>query len=93
MAHGAQYLVIMGVTSKRAPHAWTRIVGITVAATGLGAAAFQLPRLVLAQTYTGIVVWHFLVDARLWRLRDPSVRAIVSRRFDFLFARQSTTAK
>ena len=24
--------------------------------------------------------------ARLWRLRDPSVRAIVRRRFDFLFA-------
>jgi hypothetical protein len=59
----------------------------TVAATGLGEAAFQLPKLVSAQTYTSIVVWQFLVDARLWRLRDPSVRAIVSPRFDFLFAR------
>jgi hypothetical protein len=88
MAHGAQYLVIMGVTSRRAPHAWTRIAGIAVAATGFGAAAFQLPKLVLAQGYMGIVVWHFLADARLWRLRDPLVRAIVRRRFDFLFPRQ-----
>lgn len=88
MAHGAQYLVIMGVTSRRAPHAWTKIAGIAVAATGLGAAAFQLPKLVLAQSYMGVVVWHFLADARLWRLRDPLVRAIVRRRFDFVFPSQ-----
>jgi hypothetical protein len=87
MAHGAQYLVIMGVTAKRAPRAWTRIAGVTVAAAGVGAAAFQLPKLVLAQSYMGVVVWHFLADARLWRLRDPAVRVIVRRRFDFLFAR------
>jgi hypothetical protein len=86
MAHGAQYLVIMGITSKRAPHAWPRIAGVAAIAAGLGAAAFRLPRIVLAQTYMGVVVWHFLADARLWRLRDPAVRAIVRNRFDFLFA-------
>jgi hypothetical protein len=86
LAHGAQYLVIMSVTAWRAPHAWTRIAGVTVAATGIGAAAFQLPKLVLVQAYTGVVIWHFLADARLWRLRDTAVRTIVRRRFDFLFA-------
>ena len=91
MAHGAQYLVIVGVTSKRAPHSWPRIAGVAGVATGLGAAAFQLPQLVLSQSYMGIVVWHFLADARLWRLRDPSVRAIVRRRFDFLFVPHSTS--
>jgi hypothetical protein len=39
----------------------------------------------------GVVVWHFLADARLWRLRDPSVRVIVRRRFDFLFVPPSTS--
>jgi len=86
MAHGAQYLVIMGVTSKRARHAWPRIAGVSAVAIALGAAAFQLPRLVLAQAYMGVVMWHFLADARLWRLRDPAVRMIVRQRFDFLFA-------
>lgn len=86
MAHGAQYLVIMGVTAKRAPHAWTRVAGVLAFATAVGVAALQLPRLVLAQAYMGVVVWHFLADARLWRLRDPTVRAIVRRRFDFLFS-------
>jgi hypothetical protein len=87
MAHGAQYLVIMGVTARRASPAWPRIAGIAAAAAGVGAVAFRLPTLVVAQGYTGVVVWHFLADARLWRLRDPSIRAIVHRRFDFLFAR------
>jgi hypothetical protein len=89
MAHGAQYLVMMGITSSRATHAWTRIAGVAVAATGLGAAAFQLPKLFLVQGYMGVVVWHFLADARLWRLRDPMVRAIVRRRFDFVFSSQT----
>jgi hypothetical protein len=91
MAHGAQYLVIMGVTSRRAPHAWTRIGGVAVLALALGAAAFRLPRLLLAQGYMGVVVWHFLADARLWRLRDPVVRAIVRRRFSFLFPPKSVS--
>jgi hypothetical protein len=77
----------MGVTAKRAPRAWSRIAGVTVGAAAAGAVAFRLPGLVLAQSYMGVVVWHFLADARLWRLRDPAVRAVVRRRFDFLFAR------
>jgi hypothetical protein len=85
MAHGAQYLVIIGVTTRRAPHPWPRIAGVAFAGVGVGAAAFRLPTPVLNQTYTGVVVCHFLADARLWRLRDPSVSAIVRRRFDFLF--------
>jgi hypothetical protein len=92
MAHGAQYLVIMGVTAGRARRAWIPIAGVAAVVTGLGAAALQLPKLVLAQTYMGFVVWHFLADARLWRLRDPAVRAIVHRRFDFLLTRGAIRA-
>ena len=86
MAHGAQYLVIMGVTSRRAHHSWPRIAAVAGVATVVGAAAFKLSPIVLAQAYMGVVVWHFLADARLWRLRDTAVRTIVRSRFDFLFA-------
>ena len=85
MAHGAQYLIIMGVTSRRSPRGWLGFGLFAGAAVVLGALVVHPPGIVWIQAYTGIVIWHFLADARLWRLRDPMVRAIVSRRFDFLF--------
>lgn len=87
MAHGAQYLIIMAITSRRSPRGWAGFGLFAASAVVLGALVFHPPGIVLIQAYTGVVIWHFLADARLWRLRDPTVRAIVSRRFDFLFGR------
>jgi hypothetical protein len=85
MAHGAQYLIIMGITSRRSSRGWFGFGLFAASAAILGALVFHPPGSVLVQAYTGVIIWHFLADARLWRLRDPTVRAIVSRRFDFLF--------
>jgi hypothetical protein len=87
MAHGAQYLIIMGITSRRSPRGWFGFGLFAAGAVVLGALVVHPPGIAWIQAYTGVVIWHFLADARLWRLRDPAVRAIVSRRFDFLFGR------
>lgn len=92
MAHGAQYLIIMGVTSRRSPRGWIGFGLFAASAVVLGAIVFHPPGIVLIQAYTGVVIWHFLADARLWRLRDPAIRAVVSRRFDFLFGAVSGPA-
>jgi hypothetical protein len=87
MAHGAQYLIIMGVSAGRSPQGLAGLVLFMAIAYGLGLVAFLTTSSVpWAAAYTGIVMWHFLVDARLWRLRDANVGAIVKRRFDFVFA-------
>ena len=33
----------------------------------------------------GCTLAHFVIDAGAWRLRQPSVRAYLTRRFGFLF--------
>jgi hypothetical protein len=85
LAHGAQYLVFMAITSRRSAFGWVGFAAFAATAVVLGAVTFAVPGILWAQAYTGVIVWHFLADARLWRLRDPEVRAIVRRRFDFLF--------
>jgi hypothetical protein len=85
MAHGAQYLIIMGNTSRNSPYGLRGLGAYGLGAAVLGAVAVSLPGLGWKQAYTGVVIWHFLADARLWRLRDPAVRAIVRGRFGFIF--------
>lgn len=85
MAHGAQYLIFMGVTSRKSDAGWLGFAVFAVSAVGLGVFANSLRGIALVQAYTGVIMWHFIADARLWRLRDPDVRNIVRRRFDFIF--------
>lgn len=85
MAHGLQYLVITGITALRSRLALSGLLVFLVLATVLGVLASRMTNAPWAQIYTGIIMWHFLADARLWRLRDPTVRAIVRKRFDFVF--------
>ena len=51
-------------------------------ALGLGWIAMQQ---VFVQASIGFTIWHFLADARVWRLSDPLARSIVRPRFDFVF--------
>jgi len=85
MAHGAQYLIIMGVTARRSSAGWRGFSVFAAIAAVLGTVAVSVRGVGLVQAYTGVVIWHFLADARLWRLRDSTVRGIVRRRFDFVF--------
>ncbi|WP_374943793.1 hypothetical protein [Sphingomonas sp.] len=86
IAHGAQYLVMMSVTSGRSAHGSKGVVACTAIVVLLGIVAVSMSDVPWAQAYTGIIVWHFLADARLWRLRDPLVRTVVRNRFDFIFS-------
>lgn len=90
MAHGAQYLIIMGVTAGRSRRGLAGLIIFIVLTFVLGAIAYSMVTLPWAALYTGIVSWHFLVDARMWRLRDPAVRAIARQRFAFVFGGQDT---
>jgi hypothetical protein len=84
-AHGAQYLLMMSVTAERSKLGWWAL-GVVA----LGAVIWwKLSALMAVSGYLfmiviGITMVHFLIDAKLWRLREPEQRAIVRERFSFL---------
>lgn len=87
IAYGLQYLLMMGVVSRGSR---LGLAGLGIAAgiaLVLGMLVYSMSAAPWAQLYVGVVMWHFLVDARLWRLRDPLVRTVVMKRFSFLFER------
>jgi hypothetical protein len=99
LAHGYQYLVIVGlVAGARAPLAGLAvllnaalIVGVVlhVAASYRGSA---FPGSALFGAYLGLTMAHFVVDAGLWRLRDEFPRAFLGERLSFLLRRQAQVA-
>lgn len=87
-AHGAQYYLMVGEVVRRD----RRVVKRTVAFVLLGGLALTAASRVdplggnawvfgLAE---GVVAGHFLVDARIWRLSTPDIRAVMKQRFAFL---------
>lgn len=92
IAHGSQYLIIMGVTARGSSRGLVGLIIFGLLAGVLGVAAYLMNGVPWTAFYSGIVVWHFLADARLWRLRDPAVRSIVRGRFDFIFQPKSRSS-
>lgn len=87
IAHGAQYLLMMGIVSGRSSRSWVG-VGLLFAVcvgAGIGLKALSTGPWPLALIGFGLVQVHFLVDAKVWRLREPRQREIMSERFDFFF--------
>jgi len=94
-AHGLQYLVFMAYVTRRSDLGWRRAAaGLLFAALGLGlairalqAGSIETPagRAMLGAAF-GVIVWHFLLDARIWRLSEPFQRRTMADRFDFLLA-------
>ena len=85
IAHGLQYLLMMTVVSRGSKFGRMGPLLLAGLAVPLGMIVYSAPTLPLMQAYTGIVMWHFLADAKLWRLRDPMVRSVIKQRFGFLF--------
>jgi hypothetical protein len=96
IAHGSQYLLLVGLvaasgTSRGAKRVLPMGVLCNVALVG-GAllsstshlhgspAAFRL----LFGVYLGAVMAHFVVDAGLWRMRDPFPRQFLARHLPYL---------
>jgi len=87
IAHGAQYLIFMivlGANTKRG------IVEIGLLLLAVSAAFVMFAKLNSFNAgltfYNGIVMGHFLIDAKVWRLREPLQRQIIGERFSFLFS-------
>jgi len=87
IGHGAQYLVFLAIISGGSRFRW---VGPVVMA-GVTFVTWKLFTLLSASpagaaAYTGLVAGHFMVDAKVWRMRDPLQRSLIRERFGFLFA-------
>jgi hypothetical protein len=87
IGHGAQYLVFLTVVSGASRYRW---IGPLLMATVTFAAWQVLSRLSASPAglaiYTGLVAGHFMIDAKVWRMRDPLQRSLIRERFGFLFA-------
>jgi hypothetical protein len=88
-AHGAQYLVMMSVLSGRSSRGWMALLTMCVLAVSVGYAIDFSRAWPVVLALTGFVQVHFLLDAKVWRLREPRQRAIMNDRFDFLLARDA----
>ncbi len=94
--HGAEYLWLVGIV-LRGPHPvrvrLDRLSAMILIVLGAGALLSLASHLHTQGTalrwlygaYLGVVMWHFLVDARVWRLRDPVTRAFLGSRLPSLF--------
>jgi hypothetical protein len=95
IAHGMQYLLLVSLVAAGGPGEAGR--ALRLAALGnvalIGGAVLAVTshlhsggsgvRLVFG-AYLGAVMAHFVVDAGLWRLRDPFPRAFLARRVPYL---------
>ena len=92
IAHGLQYLLLLGLVAAGRPQAAGRATRLAVlanvalaggailsAASHLHGAAATAGRVAFG-AYLGAVMAHFVIDATLWRLRDPFPRAFLAAR-------------
>jgi hypothetical protein len=97
LAHGLQYLLLVAMVATGPRDRRASATRLTVLATAalMGGAALNLAshlhtggsidRAVYG-AYLGAVMAHFVVDAGLWRLRDPAPRAFLNSRVPGLLA-------
>jgi hypothetical protein len=103
IAHGLQYLLLVGLVAADGRQPAGRATRLAAACTialaggiGLSAAAHlhgaaAAGRLAFG-AYLGAVMAHFVVDARLWRLRDPFPRAFLASHVPALLPAGRTSA-
>jgi hypothetical protein len=91
IAHGLQYLVLVGLVAAGPPGrrvSMTRLAAFATSALIGGALlnrashlhAGGAPARAVYGVYLGVVMAHFVVDAGIWRLRDPFPRRFLSAR-------------
>lgn len=88
LAHGFQYLLMVGAVSRGSPMPW-RALGVAVLATAAGGWCMHRLGGTHALFVCGILLtWvHFVLDAKLWRMSEPGPRQWLRSRFSYLFAR------
>ena len=92
VAHGMQYLLLVGLVAAGSGARLARLAALCNVALLGGVALEQASHLHgagpaerwLFGAYLGAVMAHFVIDAGLWRLRDPVPRAFLARRVPYL---------
>ena len=95
IAHGFQYLLLIGLVAAGSARGPTRVIKLAVLGnvaliggallSGASHLHGSAPALrLLFGAYLGAVMAHFVIDAGLWRLRDPFPRAFMSSRVPYL---------
>jgi len=88
VAHGAQYIMFMMIITGRGLVTSLAIMGAFMAGTYASWLAFThiigAPDTFNVIMLNGLVMGHFLVDAKIWKLREKPQRKIMSERFAFL---------
>jgi hypothetical protein len=96
IAHGLQYLLLMGMVAAGGEHGRGKIVQLAalgnIALVGgavLAVASDQVVagKPVLFGFFLGAVMAHFVIDAGLWRLRDEFPRTFLTARLPYLLGR------
>ena len=94
-AHGLQYVVFMFCVSSRSAASIPSILAM-LSTAGLGFLLLD-PHVRVREwlgvldspwflgLVVGVVMSHFIVDAGIWRLREPFQRGYMRRKFDFVF--------
>jgi hypothetical protein len=95
IAHGLQYLLLMGLLAAAGPRTGRRLAGLAALCNIalLGGAALSIasdqaaggPAVrVLFGLFLGAVMAHFVVDAGLWRMREQFPRSFLRSRLPYL---------
>jgi hypothetical protein len=87
IAHGAQYLLLMGVLSGGTSRPRLGLASLAAVTVVLMFVFLSMTATSgwLHGAYYGLVVGHFLIDAKTWRLGESPQRALLRQRFGFLF--------
>jgi hypothetical protein len=87
IAHGAQYIIFMIVVSGNRKHGATALSLFLLLFAAMLLAFDHLNRSGAGMAaYTGLVMGHFLIDAKIWRLREPIQGSLIKQRFAFIFS-------
>lgn len=97
LAHGLQYLVFMGFVSMGKKNAILSLLVLLMVATlgylvlirAMNARAWlDFPySYAVYGAFLGVVMTHFVLDAGIWRLREPFQRSYMREKFHFIFNR------
>ncbi len=87
IAHGAQYIIFMTVVAGNRKQG-TKVLSLFLVLFAAVLLAFDhLNRSGAGMAaYTGLVMGHFLIDAKIWRLREPIQGSLIKQRFAFIFS-------
>lgn len=97
IAHGLQYLVFMGFVSAGKRNPIVSLIALVVIATCGGIILDRWTtapnwhdfeyNIAVYGAFVGVVMTHFVLDAGIWRLREPFQRGYVRKKFFFVFDR------